>query len=979
MKRLICAIFAICLVIGMLSVHASAEQMEGAMEGLLDAAVMTAAEEVYEEVEPNDDLENSNLIEHGYTVYGTLSGEDVDVYIFEMGESSGVSVYAAATTDGLAFALFDCETGNMIWESGYYGYDAENGLHIFEMNSNGVEPGVYCLIFLETYYADAEYVFVADIPGNRVCLHEYDGGVVTKKATCTENGIRTFTCSRCGGKVEETIVAPGHSFSGGKCTVCGAKPTDVIAEGLHDSGPVKWKLTADGTLTISGNRSLQSWGDYEWDPYAHLITAVVIENGITNVPDYAFDCFEKLEKVTLGNSVAEIGEQAFRECVKLSSITVPASVTEIGDSAFYGCTGLKEIRYASGSKLTQIGKSAFERSGLLKVTLPAGVQDIPEWAYANCHDLVEAILPEGVVNVGWNAFENCTGLKTVGLPSTLDSGFTGSAFTNCRAIEKMIVNCTAQFGQFMDYQDSLKTVEFGALATEVPAYAFKGCTKLTSVTLSNSITKIGKDAFSGCSALTSVTIPSSVTYIEGEAFSGSGLVEVTIPDSVTEMESLVFRQCANLKKVTLGKNITVINTGTFDGCASLVQINLDGVTEIGFEAFQGCSALTELNFGSLERVGYYAFKDCTGLKQVTMPKTLAELDHSVFWGCSGLESIRFAGNAPQIGGVCFKYVSCDAYYPLGNSTWTEEVRQNYGGQINWIGVEVLPEVNIQVARMILGNELAMQFAFPKENIAEGVEYVVSVTKTYADGREDKTILVPRSEWKTSGTYYYVSFNGIAAKEMGDEIRVQIQTADGMPVGEVYTDSIREYALRQLRKTNVAATRTLYVDMLNYGSAAQTYFKYDAANLSNGDLTETERGYATKSVNLENNLVKGEGYAASQLDLGSSILLRVKFNGIDDSMYAVVKFTNHNGREIEERVEGSEFLYSGTVVVIDQVVAADFDRDVTVKVYDAAGNEVANAVESVASYLARQLEKPNALAIYDAVAKYCASAYAYLHK
>ena len=34
---------------------------------------------------------------------------------------------------------------------------------------------------------------------------------------------------------------------------------------------------------------------------------------------------------------------------------------------------------------------------------------------------------------------------------------------------------------------------------------------------------------------------------------------------------------------------------------------------------------------------------------------------------------------------CFKNVTCDAYYPLGNSTWTEEVRQQYGGNVTWVG------------------------------------------------------------------------------------------------------------------------------------------------------------------------------------------------------------------------------------------------------------------------------------------------------
>jgi hypothetical protein len=94
------------------------------------------------------------------------------------------------------------------------------------------------------------------------------------------------------------------------------------------------------------------------------------------------------------------------------------------------------------------------------------------------------------------------------------------------------------------------------------------------------------------------------------------------------------------------------------------------------------------------------------------------------------------------------------------------------------------------------------------------------------------------------------------------------------------------------------------------------------------------------------------------------------------MYAIVKFTNHNGREIEERIEGSEFMYSGTVVVVDQVVAADYNRDVSITVYDADGNAVASAVESVASYIARM---SGGAEIYSAVAKYCAAAYSYLHK
>ena len=319
-------------------------------------------------------------------------------------------------------------------------------------------------------------------------------------------------------------------------------------------------------------------------------------------------------------------------------------------------------------------------------------------------------------------------------------------------------------------------------------------------------------------------------------------------------------------------------------------------------------------------------------------------------------------------------VTAPTYTAQGYTTHTCSCGHSYVD--SYVDPLPLPTAKVSVARMILGNELTMQFAFPQKDIIEGVDYVVAVTKTYSDGKADKTILVPESEWKTDGPYYYVSFNGLSAMEMGDEIHTQIMTVDGTPVGGVYTDSIRTYAMRQLRKTTNGPTRTLYVDMLNYGAAAQTYFKYDAENLVTGDLTETEKSYGTKTLNLVNNREMGTNYVASQLNLVNSIQLRLLFKNIDSSMYAVVKFTDYIGRNVEDRVEGSEFINNGTVVVVDQVVAADYGQDVTVTIYDANGNAVANVVESVASYIARMT---NGNAIYDAVAKYCAAAYAYLNQ
>ena len=84
----------------------------------------------------------------------------------------------------------------------------------------------------------------------------------------------------------------------------------------------------------------------------------------------------------------------------------------------------------------------------------------------------------------------------------------------------------------------------GCSVTSIGAYAFSGCTNLTSVTISDGVTGIGEEAFYGCSGLTSVTIPDSVTSIGDQAFFHcSSLASVTIPDSVTSFGADCLEGC----------------------------------------------------------------------------------------------------------------------------------------------------------------------------------------------------------------------------------------------------------------------------------------------------------------------------------------------------------------------------------------------------------------------------------------------------
>ncbi|MGN0476737.1 MAG: leucine-rich repeat domain-containing protein, partial [Ruminococcus sp.] len=112
------------------------------------------------------------------------------------------------------------------------------------------------------------------------------------------------------------------------------------------TGDCTWTYEASTqTLTISGDGEM---GDYDWNkcPWYNFIDDIkniVIENGVTNIGEYAFkDCIS-LISVTIPNSVTSIGSGVFENCTSLTGITISNSVTEIGRWTFYGCTSLTGI------------------------------------------------------------------------------------------------------------------------------------------------------------------------------------------------------------------------------------------------------------------------------------------------------------------------------------------------------------------------------------------------------------------------------------------------------------------------------------------------------------------------------------------------------------------------------------------------------------------------------------------------------------
>lgn len=151
---------------------------------------------------------------------------------------------------------------------------------------------------------------------------------------------------------------------------------DIIESGECGSGCTYSITVIQGgyELTISGTGKVTS---NPWDTdealhgehmYRTMIRSVVIEEGITKIPDGCFSSLEGLRSVSIADSVTEIPFGAFKGCLSLMSVNLN-KVTRIREFAFENCDALQNVTCDS---VTKMDRCVFQGSGLREFTVPAG-------------------------------------------------------------------------------------------------------------------------------------------------------------------------------------------------------------------------------------------------------------------------------------------------------------------------------------------------------------------------------------------------------------------------------------------------------------------------------------------------------------------------------------------------------------------------------------------------------------------------------
>ena len=550
--------------------------------------------------------------------------------------------------------------------------------------------------------------------------------------------------------------------------------------------------------------------------YERGLGKISFDADVTSIGSYAFayDC-SSLKSITVPNSVTAIGEGAFFRCSSLVGIKIPDSVTSMNEGAFWECYSLpveNNIRYADRFLVEVTDKT------LSAYSIKEGTRWIGLIAFENCTNLTGIEIPSSVTDIGRYAFSMCSNLQTIVIPGSVKI-MGGGVFNECNSINNVTIGDGAYIGKNA-FQNCGATITVNGSLSGTGEYAFYGCTGLKSVSIEGG--SVGQRAFEKCTNLTSVSCKDC--SISDYAFSNcENLIEVTLQDGVTAIGEYAFRECEKLPSISIvcgsmGKgafkdctaltSISVksghIGEGAFSGCTELISATLyEGLTSIDQWAFADCSKLPSITIpGSVNYAGAYLFHQCWNLKTVTIEDgayigksafincgatitvngSLSGAGEYAFYGSTGLKSVSIRGG--NIGAEAFR--GCTGLTTVTLLKGVAGIAQKafYGCSalkditVEWTEAEKIPSIDKNV--------------FDGVDQAKATLHVPSYTTSIYKAKE---------VWSSFNIFENINF--IVTKTDGTKVEQKLKDGDEVTIDES-EDDIKSLVVTE-KLTNVSMT------------------------------------------------------------------------------------------------------------------------------------------------------------------------------
>lgn len=238
---------------------------------------------------------------------------------------------------------------------------------------------------------------------------------------------------------------------------------------------------------------------------------------------------------------------------KTDTLTIPATldgqaVYSIGNEAFM-YKAFKTVIISEGIKVLEDACFQYCQS-LSSISLPDSLVKLSTYSLSACPSLAEITIPKNVDDINFYAFQTN---YFVNIEVDIDNKFFKSVDGVLYTKDGKALRCypsyhharssytvlegTEEIGAVAFMSGKIKEIILPASLKKIKAFAFSGCTNLTSIVFKAAPELIGRYAFSGCDALTKLTIPEGCTQINECFVKGcKNLRILVIPSTVTSLD-----------------------------------------------------------------------------------------------------------------------------------------------------------------------------------------------------------------------------------------------------------------------------------------------------------------------------------------------------------------------------------------------------------------------------------------------------------
>ncbi len=298
----------------------------------------------------------------------------------------------------------------------------------------------------------------------------------------------------------------------------------------------------------------------------------------------------------------------------------------------------------------------------------------------------------------------------------------------------------------------------------------------------------------------------------------------------------------------------------------------------------------------------------------------------------------------------------------------------------------IPALKIRTASLVLNDSLAINYKVRKEDLIAGGFYANPYIVFSFLG---ETITV-RNYTEVDGYYVFV-YDNISPHVMNETITSTLYATclDQVCAGKTQEYSVATYCYNKLeQEADNVELRTLLVDLLNYGTAAQNYTGRNTSNLASAQLTDAQKAWGTATDRAlttvqDTEYILNDGAAVNWkgagLSLQNSVALRLKIDAANvEGLYA--KVVNANG---EYTIPSSRFVKTegGYYVYVDRLSVANISNASYITIYDENGpisNTLCYSAESYAYSMKSKTDSSQLLIdLINAMIRYGDSAKAYV--